>query len=108
MVDLGSHVPLYLPDALHDPESPYPYKDVIEHIDTQVGRIIDLVTKLEISQDTLIIYTSDNGPWLRFNHHGGQALPLRDGKGTTPMPGYWIVDVCVWPDCYSCVYSVLQ
>ena len=73
----------YLPDALHDPESPYPYKDVIEHIDTQVGRIIDLITQLKISKDTLVIYTSDNGPWLRFNHHGGQALRLREGKGTT-------------------------
>jgi arylsulfatase A len=89
------HVPLYLPDALHDPESPYPYKDVIEHIDTQVGRIIDLITKLKISQDTLIIYTSDNGPWLRFNHHGGQALPLREGKGTT-FEGGMRVPCVVW------------
>ena len=89
------HVPLYLPDALHDPESPYPYKDVIEHIDTQVGRIIDLITQLEISQDTLVVYTSDNGPWLRFNHHGGQALPLREGKGTT-FEGGMRVPCVVW------------
>ena len=89
------HVPLYLPDALHDPESAYPYKDVIEHIDTQVGRIIDLITQLEISQDTLVVYTSDNGPWLRFNHHGGQALPLREGKGTT-YEGGMRVPCVVW------------
>jgi arylsulfatase A len=89
------HVPLYLPDSLHDPESPYPYKDVIEHIDTQVGRIIDLIIQLEISQDTLIVYTSDNGPWLRFNHHGGQALPLREGKGTT-YEGGMRVPCVVW------------
>ena len=89
------HVPLYLPDGLHDPESAYPYKDVIEHIDTQVGRIIDLITQLEISQDTLVVYTSDNGPWLRFNHHGGQALPLREGKGTT-FEGGMRVPCVVW------------
>ena len=89
------HVPLYLPDSLHDPESPYPYKDVIEHIDTQVGRIVDLITELEISQDTLVVYTSDNGPWLRFNHHGGQALPLREGKGTT-FEGGMRVPCVVW------------
>ena len=89
------HVPLYLPDALHDPESAYPYKDVIEHIDTQVGRIIDLIIELEISQDTLVVYTSDNGPWLRFNHHGGQALPLREGKGTT-FEGGMRVPCVVW------------
>jgi arylsulfatase A len=80
---------------LHDPESPYPYKDVIEHIDNQVGRIIDLITQLEISQDTLVIYTSDNGPWLRFNHHGGQAFPLREGKGTT-FEGGMRVPCVVW------------
>ena len=89
------HVPLYLPDTLHDPESPYPYKDVIEHIDTQVGRIIDLVAELKIIQNTLVVYTSDNGPWLRFNHHGGQALPLREGKGTT-FEGGMRVPCVVW------------
>ena len=77
------HVPLYLPDTLHDPKSPYPYRDVIEHIDEQVGRIIDLLGQLRLTKNTLVVYTSDNGPWLRFKHHGGQALPLREGKGTT-------------------------
>ena len=89
------HVPLYLPDGLHDPESVYPYKDVIEHIDDQVGRIIDLITQLKIGENTMVIYTSDNGPWLRFNHHGGKALPLREGKGTT-FEGGMRVPCVVW------------
>jgi len=89
------HVPLYLPDALHNPDSSNPYNDVIEHIDAQVGRILDLLTQLELSRNTLIIYTSDNGPWLRFNHHGGKALPLREGKGTT-FEGGMRVPCVVW------------
>jgi arylsulfatase A len=89
------HVPLYLPDTLHDPKSPYPYRDVIEHIDEQVGRIIDLLGQLRLTQNTLVIYTSDNGPWLRFKHHGGQALPLREGKGTT-FEGGMRVPCVVW------------
>ena len=75
------HVPLYLPDTLHDPKSPYPYRDVIEHIDEQVGRIIDLLGQLRLTKNTLVVYTSDNGPWLRFKHHGGQALPLERREG---------------------------
>ena len=89
------HVPLYLPDTLHDPKSPYPYRDVIEHIDEQVGRIIDLLGQLRLTQNTLVVYTSDNGPWLRFKHHGGQALPLREGKGTT-FEGGMRVPCVVW------------
>ena len=89
------HVPLYLPDTLHDPKSPYPYRDVIEHIDEQVGRIIDLLGQLRLTQNTLVVYTSDNGPWLRFKHHGGQALPLREGKGTT-FEGGMRVPCVIW------------
>ena len=89
------HVPLYLPDTLHDPKSAYPYRDVIEHIDEQVGRIIDLLGQLRLTQNTLVVYTSDNGPWLRFKHHGGQALPLREGKGTT-FEGGMRVPCVVW------------
>ena len=89
------HVPLYLPDTLHDPKSPYPYRDVIEHIDEQVGRIIDLLGQLRLTKNTLVVYTSDNGPWLRFKHHGGQALPLREGKGTT-FEGGMRVPCVVW------------
>ena len=89
------HVPLYLPKNIHNPDSPYPYKDVIEHIDNQVGRLIDLVKELKIEKNTLVIFTSDNGPWLRFGKHGGQALPLRAGKGTT-YEGGMRVPCVVW------------
>lgn len=89
------HVPLYLPRDIHDVDSNYPYKDVIEHIDEQVGRIYDSLHQLNLQDDTIVVYTSDNGPWLRFDHHGGQALPLREGKGTT-YEGGMRVPCVVW------------
>lgn len=89
------HVPLYLPRGTHNVDSEYPYKDVIEHIDEQVGRIYDTLHQLNLQNDTLVVYTSDNGPWLRFGRHGGQALPLRGGKGTT-FEGGMRVPCVVW------------
>ena len=56
---------------------------MIEHIDTEVGRLVQTVRDLGLSEKTLIVYTSDNGPWLQFKNHGGSAGPLRAGKGTT-------------------------
>ena len=76
------HVPLYVPDDVHDPNPKNAYINVIKHIDTQVGRITDTLRQLELAQDTILIYTSDNGPWLQFKHHAGSAGALRDGKGT--------------------------
>ncbi|MGJ8724022.1 MAG: sulfatase family protein [Roseibacillus sp.] len=77
------HIPLYVPDEIQDKDPKRAYINVIEHIDTQVGRIITTLREKNIAENTLVIFTSDNGPWLRFKHHGGSALPLRDGKGTT-------------------------
>lgn len=69
------------------------YGDVIEEIDFNVGRIVDAVKQLQLVDNTWIIYTSDNGPWLIKNqdfvdghlpdHHGGSAGPLRSGKVST-------------------------
>ena len=77
------HIPLYVPDDVYDPNPMNAYTNVIEHMDAEVGRIIDTIRDLELSEKTYVIYTSDNGPWLRFKNHGGSAGPLRDGKGTT-------------------------
>ena len=77
------HIPLYVPDDVYDPEVKNAYKCVIEHIDAEVGRLVDTVRELSLEKKTYIIYTSDNGPWLQFKNHGGSADPLRAGKGTT-------------------------
>lgn len=77
------HIPLYVPDDVYDPDPKNAYKCVIEHIDAEVGRLAQTVRDLGLAENTWIIYTSDNGPWLQFKNHGGSAGPLRAGKGTT-------------------------
>ena len=77
------HVPLYLPDELYNPDPKRAYISVIEHIDAEVGRVLDTLRKEGLDKNTYVIFTSDNGPWLRFKHHAGKAGPLRDGKGST-------------------------
>ena len=77
------HIPLYVPDDVRDPDPQNAYINTIEHIDAEVGRLLDVVDELKLAENTYIIYTTDNGPWLPFRHHGGSAGPLRDGKGTT-------------------------
>ena len=77
------HIPLYVPEDVYDSNPENAYTCVIEHIDAEVGRVLDTIRDLELSENTYVIYTSDNGPWLRFLNHGGSAGPLREGKGTT-------------------------
>ena len=77
------HIPLYVPDEIRDPDPKNAYINTIEHIDSEVGRLLKTLDELKLADNTYVIYTTDNGPWLSFRHHGGSAGPLRDGKGTT-------------------------
>ena len=77
------HIPLYVPDDVRDPDPHRAYINTIEHIDAEVGRLLNTLDDLKLADTTYVIYATDNGPWLRFKHHGGSAGPLRDGKGTT-------------------------
>lgn len=77
------HIPLYVPDDVRDPDPLNAYTNTIEHIDSEVGRLLDVLDELKLTDNTYVIYATDNGPWLPFKHHGGSAGPLRDGKGTT-------------------------
>jgi arylsulfatase A-like enzyme len=77
------HIPLYVPDDVRDPDPKRAYINTIEHIDAEVGRLIDTLRELNLAENTYVIFTSDNGPWLPFKHHGGSAGPLRDGKMST-------------------------
>jgi arylsulfatase A len=77
------HIPLYVPDDVRDPDPKRAYINTIEHIDTEIGRLLRTLDETGLAANTFVIFTSDNGPWLPFKHHGGSAGPLRDGKGTT-------------------------
>ena len=89
------HIPLYVPADVYDSDPQNAYTCVIEHIDDEVGRLMETIRKLNLSDNTYVIYTSDNGPWLQFKNHGGSAGPLRAGKGTT-FEGGQRVPCVVW------------
>lgn len=89
------HIPLYVPEDAYDPDTKNAYKCVIEHIDAECGRLLQTVRDLGLSENTYIIFTSDNGPWLQFKNHGGSAGPLRAGKGTT-FEGGQRVPFIIW------------
>jgi arylsulfatase A len=77
------HIPLYVPDEIRDPDPNKAYINTIEHLDSEIGRLLETIDEMGLTQNTFVIFTSDNGPWLQFKNHGGSAGPLRDGKGTT-------------------------
>lgn len=91
------HVPLFVPDDRYDPDPHKAYELTVEHIDSCVGRILDKLDEQGLTRNTLVIYTSDNGPWLSKKHHAGSALPLRAGKATTYEGGMRVPCVMRWP-----------
>lgn len=74
------HLPLFVPDDVRDPNVKNAYKNTIEHIDAETGRLLKTVRDLGLEKNTYVIFTSDNGPWIKFKHHAGKATPLRGGK----------------------------
>lgn len=76
------HVPLYVSDKFKGKSSRGLYGDVIMEIDWSVGEVLAALKQYNIDDNTLVIFTSDNGPWLNYGEHSGSALPLREGKGT--------------------------
>jgi arylsulfatase A-like enzyme len=73
------------------------YGDVIEEIDWSTGRILDALAAAGLDRQTLVLFTSDNGPWLPFGAHGGSAGPLANGKGTTWEGGVRTPAIFWWP-----------
>jgi len=73
------------------------YGDVVEEIDWSVGRIVDALRTAGIDRRTLVVFTSDNGPWLPFKTHAGSAGPLSHGKGTTWEGGVRTPAIFWWP-----------
>ena len=76
------HVPLFVSDKFKGKSERGLYGDVIMEIDWSVGQIMKALKENGLEENTLVIFTSDNGPWLSYGNHAGSALPLREGKGT--------------------------
>ncbi|MCP4711638.1 MAG: sulfatase, partial [Planctomycetes bacterium] len=91
------HVPLGVSDKFRDQSAQGMYGDVMMEIDWSVGQVLQTLEKHNLQDDTLVIFTSDNGPWLNFGNHAGSALPLREGKGTMFEGGVRVPCIMRWP-----------
>jgi len=91
------HIPLARSSDYVDHSGAGIYADVIEEIDWSTGLVLDALRAAGIDGQTLVVFTSDNGPWLPFDTHGGSAGPLRDGKGSTWEGGVRTPAIFWWP-----------
>lgn len=90
------HVPIYASDNFLGSSERGLYGDVIQELDWSVGQIINKLKKLHLLENTLIIFSSDNGPWLVMEDHGGSAGSLREGKMYTFEGGIRVPTVAMW------------
>ena len=74
------HVPLFVSEQFRGKSKRGLYGDAVEEIDWNVGRFLDYLDTKGLAENTLVIFASDNGPWLSFKEEGGSADPLRGGK----------------------------
>ncbi len=91
------HVPLGVSDKFNGKSEQGMYGDVIMEIDWSVGQILDTLKKHDLDENTLVIYTSDNGPWVSYGDHAGSAGPLREAKGTSWDGGQREPAIMRWP-----------
>jgi len=91
------HVPLHVSDKFKGKSNLGLYGDVIMEIDWSVGEVIKALKKNGVYDNTLVVFTSDNGPWLLYGEHAGSASPLREGKMTCFEGGLRVPCVMSWP-----------
>ncbi|MEW6306425.1 MAG: sulfatase, partial [Verrucomicrobiota bacterium] len=91
------HVPIFVSEKFAGKSPRGLYGDVIMEIDWSVGQILGRLKALDLDEQTLVVFTSDNGPWLQYGIDAGSAGPLRDGKGTTWEGGVRVPGIFRWP-----------
>lgn len=91
------HTPIWPGEAFRGKSSNGRFGDWVEEVDWSVGKILDTLRDLKLDEKTLVIFTSDNGPWLVKGSDGGSALPLRGGKGSTWEGGVRVPTIARWP-----------
>lgn len=90
------HVPLYVSDKFRGKSEQGLYGDVMMEIDWGVGEILRTLEETGLDKNTLVIFTSDNGPWLNYGNHAGSAGAFREGKGTTYEGGQRVPCLMMW------------
>lgn len=90
------HVPIFVSEEMKRSGDGL-YADVMREIDRSVGEVVRTLKEQGIDNNTLVIFTSDNGPWLSYGDHAGSAGPLREGKGTVWEGGVRVPCIMSWP-----------
>ncbi len=91
------HVPIAASKKFKGKSKQGLYGDVIMELDWSLGEIVKTLKKNNILENTMIIFTSDNGPWLNFGNHAGNTAGLREGKGTVFEGGQRVPTIISWP-----------
>lgn len=91
------HVPLHVSDKFKGKSQRGLFGDVIMEIDWSVGQILATLKRLGLDRNTMVVFCSDNGPWLSYGDHAGSARPLREGKGTSFDGGQREPTLMRWP-----------
>ncbi len=91
------HVPIYASEKFKGKSAAGLFGDVVMEIDWSVGQIMEALERHKLTDKTLVIFTSDNGPWLIYGNHGGSARGLREGKLTNFDGGMREPCIMSWP-----------
>ena len=91
------HIPLGASPAFRGRSKKGLFGDVMMGVDASVGAILQRLARHGLERDTIVLFTSDNGPWLNFGAHAGSAGPFREGKGTEFEGGVRVPCVVRWP-----------
>lgn len=91
------HVPLGVSDKFRGKSEQGLFGDVVMEVDWSVGEILGVLNELGLDENTLVVFTSDNGPWLNYGNHAGSTGGLREGKGTSFEGGQRVPCIFRWP-----------
>jgi len=91
------HVPLYVSEKFRGKSKRGLFGDVVMELDWSMGQIFEALRKHKLDENTMVIFTADNGPWLSYGDHAGSAGPLREGKGTMFDGGCREPTIMWWP-----------
>ena len=91
------HIPIFVADELWEEDPERAYALVMQELDASVGALMEALEERGLADNTLVVFASDNGPWLQMGHHGGSAGPLRGGKFDTWEGGMRVPCLMRWP-----------